>query len=75
MIGDRCVKVNEGLSVPFGRDHAVESCLSSFPKQLCITKPPVWSNILITHPLAIIKCDNIPDEDHERLMKDMENSY
>ena len=33
------------------------------------------SNVFITHPLAIIKSDNIPDEDHEPLMEDMKNSY
>ena len=75
MIGDQCVKVDGALSVPFGREYAVKKLFFFCPKRLCITRPPVWSNILITHPLAIIKGDNIPDEDHERLMEDMKNSY
>ena len=74
MIGDWCVKVDGALSVPFGIEYAVKK-LFFCPKRVCITRPPVWSNILITHPLAIIKGDNIPDEDHERLMEDMENSF
>ena len=75
MIGDRCVKVNGALSCPFDREYVVKKLFFFWPKRLCITRSLVWSNILIMHPLAIIKGDNIPDEDHERLTEDMKNSY
>ena len=75
MTRDRCVKTDGALSVPFGKEYAVNKLFFFCPKRLYITRPPVWSNILTTHPLAIIKGDNIPDEDHERLMEDMKNSY
>ena len=66
MIGDRCVKVDGALRVPFGREYAVKKLFFFGSKQLCITRSPVLSNILITHPLAIIKGDNRPDEEHEK---------
>ena len=75
MIGDRCIKVDGALSVSLGREYAVKKLFFFSPKRLCIIRPPVWSNIFITHPLAITKGDNIPDEDHERLTEDMESSY
>ena len=75
LIRDRCVKTDGALSVSFGKEHAVNKLFFFCPKRLCITRPTVWSNILTTHPLAIIKGDNIPDEDHERYMKDMKNRY
>ena len=75
MIRDQCVKVDGALSVLFGREYAVKKLFFFCPKRLCINRPPVWSNTFITHPLAIIKGDDIPDEDHQRLMEDMESSY
>ena len=75
MIGNRCVKVDGAVSVPFGGEYAVKKLFFVCLKRLCITRPPVWSNILITHALTIIKGRNISDEDHERLTEDMKNSY
>ena len=75
MIRDQCVKVDGALSILFGREYAVKKLFFFCPKRLCIIRPPVWSNTFITHPLAIIKGDDIPDEDHERLMENMESSY
>ena len=75
MIGNRCVKVDGAVSVPFGGEYAVKKLFFVYLKRLCITRPPVWSNILITHVLTIIKGRNISDEDHERLTEDMKNSY
>ena len=75
MIGGQCTRVDGALSVPFGREYAVKKLFFFCTKRLCITRPPVWRNVFITHPLAIIKGDNIPDEDHERPMEDMKNNY
>ena len=75
MIEDRCAKLDESLSVPLGKKYAVKKLFFFFPKRLCLTRPSVWSNILITHPLTIIIGDNISNEEHERLMVDMKNNY
>ena len=58
MIGDQCVKVDGALRVPFGGEYVVKKLFCSVSAKLdlqCV------SNIFITHPLAIIKGDNIPD--------------
>ena len=68
MIGDRFVKVDGALSGPFVREYAVKKLFFFSLKRLRITRPPVWSNIFITHPLAITKGNNIPDEDHKNCL-------
>ena len=75
MIGDQCFKVDGALSVPFGKEYPVKKLFFFCPKRLCVTRPPMLSNILIMHPLAIIKGYNISDEGHECLMVEMKNSY
>ena len=37
----------------------------------CITKPTVWSDIIIKHPLTIIKGENVSDGEHLLLMVDI----
>ena len=75
MIEDGCVKLDGALSVLLGKKYAVKKLFFFCPKRLCLSRPLVWSNILIAHPLAIIIGDNISHEEQERYMVDVKNNY
>ena len=46
--------------VIFGKEYGVRKMIFSCPKQLCITKPPIWSNTVSKLHPPIIKNDKVP---------------
>ena len=63
------------LWIILGKEYAIKKLFYFCPTRLCNTRSPVWSNIIIKHPLAIIKGKNISDAEHELFMIDIGNNY
>ena len=63
------------LWVILGKEYAIKKLFFFCPTRLCITRSPVWSNIIIKHSPAIIKGKNISDAEHKLFVMDIGNNY
>ena len=63
------MKVEGALPAPYDKNYAQKQIFYFCPKRVCISTPPVWSNVRT--PLNIVRGTNVTDEELNLLINDV----
>ena len=59
-IDDLCIKGVGAATIPYDKNYAVEQSFYFCPQRVCISKPPIWTNI--AYPKTIVGENVTPEK-------------